>query len=112
MAWPTESVTVAPVLNDWVQRNWAMRDDGTVVLGPAPGAGYTVENTGLFQPAAMSASVTTTYIGNVYGELLIAACMVWLSGALLRNFGAQSGDPQMAMSWLSAIRRFDAIRSR
>lgn len=97
--WPNESVTVAPQNADWYNRSWAMRDDHTIVFCPTPDAVYTVELTGMFQPAALSSTNATTYLSTVYPELLTAACMIWLTGALLRNFGASADDPKMALSW-------------
>lgn len=89
--WPTESETDLPDA-------WAMRDNATIVVKPTPDQNYSVELTGIFQPMAMSADNETTYIGNIYPDLLVAACMVFLTG-YQRDFGAQSDNPQMALSW-------------
>lgn len=100
LIWPVESVVVAPSISDWgVPRYWAMRDDHTIVYCPTADASYVAEITGLFQPTPMSATNPTTYVGNIYPQLLEAGCMVWLTGALLHNFGSQSDNPQRAMSW-------------
>lgn len=89
--WPTESSTALP-------DSWAMRDDATIVVKPTPDQAYIVELTGTFRPNPMSNSNQTTYIGNTYPQLLVAACMVFLTG-YQKNFGAQADDPKMAMSW-------------
>lgn len=101
ICWPQSSVTVDPSLAQWYGLYWAMRDATTIVFGPTVAAAYTPVVTGLFQPAPMSVTNPTTYLGNVYPELLQAGCMVFLSGALLRNFGASSDDPKMAVAWES-----------
>jgi hypothetical protein len=99
MVWPTQSLTLAPSAADWIGRRWAMRDDHTIVLCPTPDAAYTVVVTGLFAPTPISSSNPSTYLATVYPDLLTAACMVWLCGALLKNFSAQGDLPQQAISW-------------
>ena len=97
--WPQESATLAPNLADFIGRYWAMRDDANIVIAPTPDAIYTVEITGLFIPAPISATNTSTYISTVYPDLLFAAVMKHMTGALLRNFGAQADDPRQSQSW-------------
>jgi len=99
MVWPQESVTVAPEAADWIGRYWALLDDQTLVFAPTVPAVYTAVITGDFEPVPISPTNPSTYLSSVYPELLQAACMVWLSGALTRNFGAQADDPRQAMSW-------------
>jgi hypothetical protein len=97
--WPQASATVAPSAATWVGRYHAMLDDHTIALCPTPDGTYTVQLTGLVQPTGLSAANPSTYLSTVYPELLTAGCMVWLVGALLRNFGAQADDPKQALSW-------------
>lgn len=97
--WPTEGTTVTPSVTDYNPRFWALRDDSTIVYCPTANGIYVVELTGLFQPTPLSVANPTTYLSTVYPELLEAACMIYLSGAMLHNFGAQSENPQRAMSW-------------
>lgn len=97
--WPTESATVTPSVNSFLPRLWALRDASTIVFAPTADAAYVIEITGLFQPTPMSANNPTTYLSTVYPELLEAACMIWLTGALLHNFGSQADDPKSAVSW-------------
>lgn len=89
--WPTEANTAPPVY-------WAMLNAATIVVAPTPDAAYGAELTGIFRPAPLSASNTTTYISLVYPDLLVSACMVFLTG-WQKNFGSQSDDPKMAQSW-------------
>lgn len=99
LIWPDPSVTMNPSAADWIGRYWGMFDDHTVLLAPSPDAVYQVQITGLFTPTPISASNPSTYISKNYGDLMFAAVMVWLSGGLLRNYGSQSDDPKMAMSY-------------
>lgn len=93
MTWPTESQTALP-------DSWAMKTDAIITVKPTPDQNYTVELTGTFRPVAMSPTNETTYIGNIYPDLLVAAVMYFITG-YQKNYGAQSDDPKMAMSWES-----------
>lgn len=99
--WPIESVTHTPSIMDFEPRMWALQDATTLVMCPTPDAAYTAAVTGLFQPNPLSASTPTTYLSTAYPELLEAACMVYLVGAILRNFGSKSDNPAQALSWQS-----------
>lgn len=99
LIWPTEATTLDPSLANDIGRFWALADDHTIVYAPtAPGV-FTCEVWGQYRPTPISPSVPTTYISTYYSGLLIAGCMIFLSGALLRNFGQLSEDPKMAQSW-------------
>ena len=91
MTWPVEADTGLP---DSV----ATKDATTLVVKPTPDAAYVVELTGTFQPNAMAPGNQTTYIGNTYPDLLLAACMVFMAG-WQRDYGAQADDPKLATSW-------------
>lgn len=97
--WPTEATVLTPSIADFSPRFWAMVDDATIIYCPTADAAYTVEITGLFQPAPLTSSNQSTYLSTVYPDLLEPACMVFLSGALMHNFGAQSNDPKSSLSW-------------
>ena len=99
MVWPQESLTMNPADATWIGRRWAMRDDHLVALAPTPDDAYQAVFTGLRFPISLSACQTQTYLSTWYPDLLFAACMIFLSGALMRNFGAQSDDPRQAASW-------------
>lgn len=99
VAWPQQSQVYPPDQSTWIGRYWAMRDDHLVALAPTPDDAYVAVFTGLRYPISLSRCKTTTYISTWYPDLLFAACMIWLSGALKRNFGSQADDPQQAMSW-------------
>ena len=69
-------------------------------VGPTPDASYYVEVVGTIRPASLSATVPTTFISEYLPDLLVMASMIYIS-AYQRNFGKESDDPQMAMSYES-----------
>lgn len=96
-SWPTESVTVDPSTTE--ERYWCLLDNQTIIVAPTMDKAYTVEATGEFRPAALgSPGVLTTYLSLFYPDVFLAACMISVAG-FQRDFGAQSADPQMAVSW-------------
>lgn len=99
LVWPTVADVLDPADADPAIRLWAMLDDHTLVYCPTADGTYTASVTGLFQPATLSESNTSTYLSVQYPELLEAGCLVFLTGALTRNFGAQSSEPAQANSW-------------
>lgn len=68
-------------------------------FGPVPDAVYTTEWIGPTQPAALSASNTSTFITANMPELFLAGAMVFMTGSLLKNFGSQADNPAQAQSW-------------
>lgn len=95
--WPNQALTVdlATFVGDLY---WAMKDANTIVVCPIPDAALQAVITGIFRPAYISATNTTTYISDNYPDLMLAACMIFMSG-YVRNFGAQADTPKMAISW-------------
>lgn len=107
MFWPVQATAMNPANADNIGRWWAPLDAANIVMAPTPDAAYTAECTGLFQPVALSSGNPSTYLSATYPQLLTAACMVWLEGAMKRNFGASADDPKSAMSWEMA---YSALR--
>lgn len=97
--WPNPTQALSPASSDWIGRYWALLDDHTIVMCPTPDAIYVANITGLFQPTALSTGNQNSYLATTYPDLLFAACMVWLTGTVLRNFGSQADNPQQALSW-------------
>lgn len=77
---------------------YALKSDVGLVLAPTPASAWKLEITGTVQPAPMASANQTTVLGNYFQEMLIAACMIFLTG-WQQNFGAQADNPQMAQSW-------------
>lgn len=73
-----------------------------IAFGPWPDAIYRVEVIGVIQPAALSATNTTTWLSvNLY-DVLFKAVMIEAS-AWQQNFGSSGVDnPQMASTWKAA----------
>ena len=103
--WPNEGLTWAPSMVNatyfCIQGGVSPQDfsSPTVTLAPTPDAAYRVVLTGLFQQKPLSANTPQTYLSTLYAPLLTAACMVFIAGALLRNYGAQTDETGMAVSW-------------
>ena len=102
-SWPTEAVTLTPTKA--AMRGWAMKDDKTIVIFPTPDANYPIELTGQFAMTPLSSTNTTNYLSQNYENLYLTGGMVYWSG-FQRDFGAQSDDPRMAMSWESQFKIF------
>jgi len=65
---------------------------------PTPDRAYSAELLGDIRPEPLSPENPQTFLSVAYPELLIAVCMVYGTG-YQRDFGAQSDDPQRAVSW-------------
>lgn len=89
--WPGIASTGTPQI-------YAMQDQWTLILGPCPDASYTLEVVGTQRPTPLSAAHPNTFLTDHLPDLFLAASMVFMAG-YMRNFGAQSSDPQMGMSW-------------
>jgi hypothetical protein len=70
----------------------------TVRLMPQPDKSYYAELFGDIRPEPLSSDNPETYLSVYYPELFLCACMVFGTG-YQRDFGAQSDDPQRAVSW-------------
>jgi len=70
------------------------------LLGPAPDAAYKLEIIGTQRMVPLSVSNTSTFISQNLPDLFLIASMIHIS-AFQKNWGAQSGDPQQAVSWES-----------
>lgn len=79
---------------------YAMLDATTAIVAPTPSDNYTAVVTGVTRPATLSATNESNYLSLTYPDILVAACMVFLS-AYQRDFGNVSDDPQMGTTWES-----------
>ncbi len=95
--WPQESLTQAPNLG-FPELYWAMLDSQTIIVAPTPDAAYTLELTGIFRPAPISAQNPETYLSKLYPDLLLHAMMIEVVG-MHQNYSAEGHDPQQALSW-------------
>jgi hypothetical protein len=92
-AWGSASATGVP-------KYYAPFKDNEFIVGPFPNNTYTVEIVGTVRPATLSLGNSTTFISQYLPDLFVMASMVYISG-FQRNFGRQSDDPQMAVSYES-----------
>jgi hypothetical protein len=81
-----------------------------IMLGPPPDLAYQVNCIGETRASTLAsfanptdAGVQTTWISSWLPDLLVMACMIYVS-AYQRDFGRQSDDPQMAVSYESQYR--------
>lgn len=109
--WPVQEMTVTPSLTWQGGRYFAPVTETSLAIAPTPDAVYTALMIGPVQPTPISNSNQSTYLSTVYPELLEAGCMVFLTGALTRNFGAQADETGQAMSWEAQfLKLLDAAR--
>ena len=91
---PTDTATSASA----VPSMYYLLNQQTAIFGPSPGSAYTVEVTGTYRPAPLSASNTTTFLTNYLPDLFVAASMVY-AGNNMRDFGIEGGNAALAQSW-------------
>ena len=97
--WPNEaapSASSVPMLA-------ARANDDSMLLGPAPGADWNCEVICTIRPAPLSVSNPTTFLTQYLSDLFFKCCMADANGVILKNYGAQSTDPQQAVSWETAF---------
>jgi hypothetical protein len=79
---------------------FARLSDTTIIFGPTPDQAYGIQMQATIRPDPLSESNSSTWLTQNVPELCIAAGMVFAAG-YMRDFGAQSDNPQMAQSWES-----------
>jgi hypothetical protein len=89
--WPTPGNTGTPIY-------YALPDQATALLAPTPSAAFNVELAYTFRPATLSATNPTTWLATNAPDLFLYAALVAYTG-FQRDYGQQSDDPQMALSW-------------
>ena len=89
-----------PATSAAMPMSYAMVTDQQIIVGPFPDQAYTVEVIGTIRPNPLSATNQSTYLTLYLPDLWLAATMIFLTG-WQQNFGAQSDNPQMAVSWSS-----------
>lgn len=88
-----------------------------VIFGPTPDQVYGTEMVATIRPSPLSDTNSSTWITQNLPELMQAAVMIFMSG-YMRDFGAQSDNPQSAQSWenqyqaLKASALIDAQRQK
>lgn len=79
--------------------NYAMITDQQIIVGPQwPDAAYTLEVVGTIRPTPLSQSNQSTFLTLYLPDLWFAATMIFFTG-WQQNFGAQSDNSGMAVSW-------------
>jgi hypothetical protein len=91
--------------------------DIEIMFGPTPDQPYGTEVIATIRPNPLSASNSSTWFTINTPELMVSAGMIFASGHM-RDFGAQSDNPQMAQSWetqygkLLASQNTDSLRMK
>lgn len=94
--WPTNSTQAQP-------QYWSLSTDNNqnvlITLAPTPDQAYQLHYVGVVRPASLYTQTSGTYLSLNLPDLFLAAAMVWATGGIQANFGAQADDPKAAMSW-------------
>lgn len=77
---------------------WCPVDQVSILVGPAPDITYPVKVVGTQRLTPLSATATSNFLTLTFPDLYLAASMVEWSG-YQRDYGAQSDDPKLAVSW-------------
>lgn len=77
---------------------YGMITDQTIIVGPSPGANYTMEVVGTIRPAPLSATNTTTYLTQYLPDLFFAASCKF-GFAYLMDYAQSADNPGSAVSW-------------
>lgn len=77
-----------------------MKNQTTLIVGPAPGAAFNMEIIGTIRPAPLSDTNTTTFLTQYLPDLFVAASMVF-AGNNLRDFGVEAGEANIGPQWES-----------
>lgn len=81
-----------------VPTNFAMLSQYNVILGPFPNNTYYLEVVGTQRVTPLSQQNPSNFLSTYFPDLYLAAAMIFTSG-WMRNFGSQSDNPQMSVSW-------------
>ena len=92
--WPSNTAPSGATIPSY----YAMLSDQTLLLGPSPGAAFSVEVIGTIRPNALASGNPTTPLSLYLSDLFFAAAMVSAAG-YLKNYGAQADEPRQAVSW-------------
>lgn len=91
--WPTPATTGTP-------NYYTLLDQAMALVAPTPSGAFNVELAYTFRPAALSASNPATWLASNCPDLFLYAALVAYTG-FQKDYGAQSDDPRMALSWES-----------
>lgn len=100
--WPIDSDVATPAPFENYFSVYSEQETGAgaskIRIAPTPDGTYYVEFRGTFRPTALSAANPNTFLTTYMPDLFLAASMIFGAG-YQRDFGAQSENPQMSLSW-------------
>ena len=94
--WGNDAAASSPSVPDY----YAMITDQTIIVGPPPDAGYTMEIVGTIRPTPLRSSNPQTYLTLYLPDLFFCEALIFGYG-YLKNFGAGGDDPQGSVTWNS-----------
>lgn len=95
-----DQVWPQPSIDKQVPKYIAQLSETRVIVAPTADDDYTLSVTGIFRPTPLSSTNTTTYITLKYPDLMLFASVVVAAG-YQRDYGQQSDDPKMSVTWES-----------
>jgi hypothetical protein len=102
LVYPSTTGATVPQYFAYISQNtYSTPTQTQIIFGPWPDDTYRIEVIGKIQPAGLSSTNTTTWLTVNLPDLYIAASMVYLTGGMQHNFGAQADEPRSAQSWES-----------
>jgi hypothetical protein len=87
-----------------VPQYFAPINQNSFIVGPWPDQNYTIEVVGTQRPAPLSATNTTTLLSLYFPDLFLDAGLS-IGAGYLKDYGAQTDDPQSGMSWESRYQK-------
>lgn len=93
-SYPSETALGVPSVPGF----WTPFDTRKVLVGPAPDIAYPIEVLGTARVTPLSFTNTSNWLTTYLPDLYEAASVVWFAG-YQRDYGTQSDDPKLAMSW-------------
>jgi hypothetical protein len=92
--WPSNTAPSSPS----IPALWCFSDQLSILVAPPPDQNYGLGIVGTQRVAQLSSSTQTNLLSTLFPELYVACSNIFIAG-YQRDFGAQSEDPKMAMSW-------------
>lgn len=77
---------------------WCPNDEVSALIAPVSDIPLQAEIVGTMRLIPLSSSNTSNFLSTYLSDLYLAAVMIFMSG-YQRDFGQQSDDPKLAVSW-------------
>lgn len=94
MMYPSDT----PLSSNSVPVYWAPYNQTSILVGPSPDLNYGLGVVGTQRMTPMSSTNVSNFLTLYLPDVYLAAGMSWWAG-YQRDYGSQSDDPKLAMSW-------------